>query len=56
MNNNASTSLEQILTGYVAKEQLPYVVQTVRAYYIELLGAEGGYTVAKHLRQKIVKS
>ena len=57
MTQDSQTSLQQILATYIPLEHLPYVVQEIKAYYMELVASEvNDFTTSKHLRQKIVRS
>lgn len=57
MKQDNQNSLEQIIAGYVPLEHLPYIVQQIRAYYLELISTElASAKTASRLRQKIVRS
>ena len=57
MNNDATTSLEQILSSYVPLNLLPAIVHDIRHYYMSIVTDEvDDLKQAKHLRQKIVRS
>ena len=57
MKQDNQNSLEQIIAGYVPLEHLPYIVQEIKAYYMELVASEvNDFTTSKHLRQRIVRS
>ena len=57
MKQDNQNNLEQIIAGYVPMEHLPYVIQQIRSYYLELISTELASTkTASRLRQKIVRS
>ena len=57
MKQDNQNSLEQIIAAYVPLEHLPYIVQQIRSYYLELIATElASAKTASRLRQKIVRS